>query len=128
MHHHYDDIRDLTEKEPLWWDECAVPRYCEFEPDAASNIYANNVVLFTIACQSCGRRFNVCLSESVIDTPSLQDAAREGWLGYGDPPNIRCCPAGPTMSSFSLYVSQFWTRKLSNWRRVPELEVGLEDG
>jgi hypothetical protein len=32
MNNCYDDTRAMTDKMPLWWDENAVPRYCEFHP------------------------------------------------------------------------------------------------
>jgi len=57
MHTAYNDILELTDREPVWWTEDGVPRFCEFHPDDASNIYATEVVLLEIACQECGRRF-----------------------------------------------------------------------
>lgn len=38
MHASYSDITDRL-GEPQWWDENAVPRYCEFEPARVANIY-----------------------------------------------------------------------------------------
>lgn len=74
-------------------------------------------------------------------------------LHYGDPPNAWCCAAGPTMNSVPLRVLEFWRRGgkeftrydpefrwaswaykcnvclpgYSDWRRVPELEIRIED-
>ena len=48
---------------------------------------------------------------------------------YGDPPNARCCPPGPTMSSVVLRCVEFWRRSLTSarqWERVPELEIEIE--
>lgn len=71
--------------------------------------------------------------------PSLSDLVRSGAVHYGDPPNVDCCAAGPTMNCLDLRVVEFWTRgpivsgqledaiKAMEWRRVPELEVELPD-
>ena len=40
MNTEYDDIRALIAEPPRWWDEFAVPRYCDFHPRRAANIYA----------------------------------------------------------------------------------------
>ena len=67
--------------------------------------------------------------------PTLADLARDGTIHYGDPPNIGCCPAGPTMNCWDLAVVEFWNhtplgewkRGLEQWQRVPELERDLPD-
>jgi hypothetical protein len=38
---------------PLWFDENAVPRYCEFHPHYLANIYADEAVLLHVGCQVC---------------------------------------------------------------------------
>jgi hypothetical protein len=48
--------RDITERiaeTPKCSDENGVPRYGEFEPRRAANIYAVEVVLLDIACSMC---------------------------------------------------------------------------
>lgn len=155
MHHHYNDIRDRIATEPKWWDEHAVPRYCDFFPDETANIYAQEVVLLLIACQDCGHEFHVCMSSSPMDTavsayPSLvlrlgrkptdeeYHEEIEAWtlaslvkcdkIHYGDPPNAcppSCC-AGATMNSVPLKVLQFWRRDKLEWKRVPELERKID--
>jgi len=131
MHHHYDDIRSRIAEAPRWFDEHAVPRYCEFSPKACANIYAEEVMLLLIACQSCGRRFEVCMSTGMRRTNpanAVWSIARSGTIHYGDPPNVRCCPAGPTMNSEPIAVLQFWQRgggTAFEWRRVAELERTL---
>jgi hypothetical protein len=131
MHHHYRDIVDKLGP-PQWWDECGVPRYCQFGPHETNNIYADEVALLEIACQDCGERFKVAMSSSLFDrilrgpllekdgdeilghevqmAPSLADAIREGAIHYGDPPNAGCCPAGPTMNCEDLRVLEFWAK------------------
>lgn len=151
MNHHYDDIRSRVGEPPVWFDEHAVPRYCQFTPDGCANIYAHEVALCDIACQSCGARFLVAFSWDDIEfvqgvprkhvplTPA--DAAR---LHYGDPPNVRCCPSGPTMNCDDLRVVEFWRKGgdefteerngmrvcspgYFDWQRIPENEVVMCD-
>lgn len=55
----YSDIVTRIEEDPTWFDENGAPRYGKFTPDQMSNIYADEVVLLEIACQSCRKRFLV---------------------------------------------------------------------
>lgn len=133
MHQSYDDIRDKL-GQPLWWDECGVPRYVEFHPTQCNNIYANEAALLDIACQECHRRFLAAEThgpQQIMDkTPSLTEQVKGGLIHYGDPPNANCCPAGPTMNCLDLHVVQFWSRRLMegrDWTRVPDLEIMLPD-
>lgn len=136
MHHDYADIRNLIPMAPLWFDEFAVPRYCEFHPGAVADIYAKEVVLAEIECQDCGQRFKVAFSRSMMDDvlhaarggvcTSLADRVRDQSLHYGDPPNINCCPAGPTMNSDMRRVLEFWTRRHLEWERDPALEITFD--
>jgi len=64
----YNDIRDLTDKEPIWYDEFRVPRYTEFHPHDMNNIYASEAALIEVACQECGRKFLVAESAYEMDT------------------------------------------------------------
>jgi len=135
MHCSYLDIREEIDKDPLWWDEVGVPRYCDFSPQERHSTYSGQeVVLFEIACQGCGHRFQVCMSYGPYDTmfspfsiPSLSQQVRNGTLHYGDPPNIGCCPAGPTMNCFDIRVLEFWGRDsaIADFERRPELEIEL---
>jgi hypothetical protein len=113
MHQYYEDIISKLGN-PIWWDEHAVPRYCEFSPEEVADIYAREVVYFLIECQNCGRMFRVAISNSGYDKKyekySLIPHILEKSIGYGDPPNIRCCGAGPTMTSDNLCVLEFWHR------------------
>lgn len=154
MLHHYNDIRSRISEPPKWWDEEGVPRYVDFAPDEVANIYAQEVALVDIACQSCGTRFKVAFSWANIEwhngAPELHKRLTPEHivnLHYGDPPNVGCCPAGATMNCDDLRVLEFWRKggeeftkpdpknpKLRiclpgyfDWRRVPELEVLLPD-
>lgn len=128
MHRYYEDILSLTDKPPLWWDENAVPRYCPFEPTKIAGFYAHQAALVLIACQSCGTEFKV-----VISMDSIEALQTGSWLAesvpniwYGDPPNTRCCPSGPTMRSDTKKILEFWQHVDSSWVRVHELELECE--
>ena len=124
----YSDILSRTPEKPEWWDDNGVPRYGAFHPDLAPNPYANEVVLYLIGCQACGTLFKVSrtwdkFSADQKEPPSLMIPD----LYYGDPPNSGCCNVGPTMSSESLKVLEFWAREGGSWVRKRELEIDLED-
>lgn len=158
MHHDYQDLLALTDQPPVFWQQGGVPRFTVFSPEAAPDIYADEAALVQIRCQACGHPFDVCFTSSALDrltrsfrsTRSASKAAKigekfriseqikAGALQYGDPPNIGCCPAGPTMSSEAVRVIEFHRRNhpqyvkdgrisdyeaYSLWERVPDLEV-----
>lgn len=131
MHHHYSDIRDKL-GEPQWWDEYAVPRYCDFGPRQAAYIYARQIVLLLIECQNCGTEFKVCMTSGDLDKKSLEELVQADEIHYGDPPHTQCCPAGPTMNSVPRRVLEFWDSYddeggyIWDARRRPDLERGIE--
>jgi hypothetical protein len=113
----YNDIMDLISEEPKWFDENAVPRYCDFSPDKTANIYADEIVFMRISCQGCGREFKVCISSNKRSRyfegtlfPSLKEKIKNKEIHYGDPPNVYCCAAGNTMSSVPIEVLEYWER------------------
>lgn len=133
MNHHY---RDITDKlgDPKWWDEHAVPRYCDFSPDATANIYAKEVALVLIECQNCRTEFRVCFStdgmawlRGEVKLHSLAGDVERGLIHYGDPPNAGCCPAGPTMNSVPRRILEFWAKgDRFEWKRLRKLEHPLD--
>lgn len=141
MNHDYRDIRDRIPDPPKWWDEHAVPRYCDFGPDEVANIYAGEVCLLQIACQECGTLYEVAMSSSNMDIVmggmQLSDAVRLSETSdlravhYGDPP--RGCPgrcsAGATMNSVPIKVLEFWRKQTPRegfgWERVSDLEIDV---
>lgn len=156
MHHHYRDIMERIAEEPKWFDEEAVPRYCDFSPTEVANIYCDEVALVLISCQACDTPFKVAFSSDknmwvihrmdraeYIDLKTKEE--QEAWfkalpafplsaniesLHYGDPPNIGCCPAGPTMNCMDIKVLEYWRcdyNKGWEWIRMPEFEVMLPD-
>ncbi|MBV9863308.1 MAG: hypothetical protein JO267_14305 [Alphaproteobacteria bacterium] len=121
MNQNYHDILSRISEEPRWFDEHAVPRFCEFHPGEVADIYAEEVVLAEITCQECGQQFLVALSYGVgrwldeRDSPTydhrrLAALIKTKALHYGDPPNISCCAAGATMNSEPHRVIEYWCR------------------
>lgn len=128
----YDDILEemrFMGKEPIWFDENAVPRYCDFHPDQRADIYASEVCLLDIECQACEMRFLVCMSwYRLSGTPSIAELIETRTLEYGDPPNVDCCAAGPSMTSNAKRVWSFWRKNKDTnyeWKRFVEFEVDL---
>ena len=140
MHNHYSDILDKVDGQlPEWFDENGVPRFCDFTPKRLANIYADSCCLLTIGCQGCGRAFHVAMSDSAsqqamqqhwLNRPwrRLAELVRNGNIHYGDPPNMGCCPAGPTMNSIPRRVLEFWLRDKFDWERCAELEIDIHCG
>lgn len=116
MHESYSDITDRIAEPPRWYDEHAVPRYCDFEPGRVANIYATEAALIEVACQSCRRVFRVAVSsrETRHRRPDLTISAaiESRTLAYGDPPNVGCCVAGPTMNSIPLRCLGYWRKQV----------------
>lgn len=130
MKNEYSDITSRILEPPTWWDCNGVPRYGDFHPGKSPSIYAKEIVLLRIMCQGCGCGFDVEVNWSEIDfyhhRPALSGRLRG--IYYGDPPNVGCCPAGPTMSSISVRTLQFWRREGGRWERWPEGEdVDIEN-
>jgi hypothetical protein len=129
MKRFYKDIIKRIAEGPMWFDEHGVPRYGEFRPETIANIYAQACALVLIRCQSCGTSFPVAMSwdrTEVLRTPTNVEQVRT--IHYGDPPNIECCPSGPTMNCLDLRVLQWWRKDPGHaWLRVPEFEIMLPD-
>jgi hypothetical protein len=126
----YEDITSRIATDPLWFDEYGVPRYCDFSPLEIVNAYANTCALALISCQRCKKEFSVAFSEkAILQESELEKGILSRTLGYGDPPNIGCCGSGPTMSSVSERVLEFWERRrdgdrpLLDWVRREDLEL-----
>jgi hypothetical protein len=123
MNTEYDDIRSRIAEPPKWWDEFAVPRYCDFHPRRAANIYAREAALLLIECQACGTKFRVCMSAG----RGVAEVIGAGSIHYGDPPNIRCCEAGPTMNCVDVRILEYWRRPDFDWIRDAALEIELRN-
>jgi hypothetical protein len=105
----YHDILSRITEEPVWFDEYAVPRYCEFAPDKLANIYAGETALAEVTCQVCLRLFRVAFSEVNWQPGTIADAIRSRTLHFGDPPNVRCCN-NADMNSEPRRVIEYWRR------------------
>jgi len=139
MRQHYDDLRELTNKPPVWFDNNGVPRYRKFVPYDVPNIYADEAALYHIECQQCRTIFFVsaddCRHGDIIRGSAdphewpLANAIETGKLHYGDPPNIWCCMSGPTMNCMDIVVREYWRRDPDDyvWQRMPEYERLLAD-
>lgn len=136
MKHPYLDIQSRIAEPPTWWDQNGVPRYGTFTPGAVAG-HALEIILLRIACQSCERPFDVCMTWSARDRhhciPSLADRIPLGHVEYLDPPNVECCPVGPTSCSVAHRVLEFWRQAPfvpggPQWERVPELEIDVVPG
>src|SRR6266853_4787652 len=111
MHQHYEDILQRIDASPVWFDEFGVPRYEEFSPKHLGNIYAAEAALAELSCQQCGRLFRVALTNVFARKGfALSDEIRLRRVHYGDPPNVRCCEAGPSMNSVMREVLEYWSR------------------
>lgn len=126
MHADYSDIRSRIAEAPLWFDEVGAPRYAPFTPWLIANIHAREAVLAHTRCQSCGVEFKVALSWADEPNTTLAAQIPANQVHPGDPPNIGCCPRGPSMSSESLAVLEYWAREVpGDWQRNPSLERPL---
>jgi hypothetical protein len=127
----YDDILSRIAEEPIWFDENAVPRYCEFHPSKIAS--GDEVALVEVTCQSCGRLFRVAFAASAPAMHSQGEwpigpigrAIREKSLHYGDPPNVWCCPAGPTENSEPRKVVEYWRQGDPKYVQRDAMGLGL---
>ena len=147
MNNSYKDIIERISDPPLWWDERAVPRWCEFHPSEIADIYASEAVLLLIECQYCEREFSVCMStgmEQAIQQSlkhmghsiymyvwgshrTLAQRITEKTIHYGDPPNAACCASGPSANSEPQRVLQYWKRDGIFWTRDDTLEIDVSE-
>jgi hypothetical protein len=102
-------------EQPLWWDENGVPRYKPHHPKLCPDIYATEIALLRISCQSCDTEFEVQMSWSehadlmslvnamrmiksatgvslhvgprtISTATALSERVKDGSIHYGDPP------------------------------------------
>jgi len=129
----YEDIRALTDAEPVWYGDNGVPRYAPFEPRLLG-VYDKIAVLAEIECQSCaalllvGRgsplyTFRSAFGKWEVVQHSLEKLAR-GFV-FGDPPRHGCPGAGETMSCVERRIVEAWERVGFEWVRRPEHEIAL---
>ncbi|ARQ08391.1 hypothetical protein NXC12_CH00295 [Rhizobium etli] len=126
MYQYYKDILDRIAEQPTWFDDYGVPRFGDFSPEDLGNIYASEAALAEVSCQGCGRMFKGALTEVFASKSlGLNDEIRLSRVDYGDPPNVYCCGAGPTMSSVMHRILEYWSRDYEasmNWQRDTTFE------
>jgi hypothetical protein len=116
MNINYHEILEAM-GEPKWWTTEGFPRYVDFNPREV-DVYAETVALVRCKCQACGREFlvafhdNGCMGKLAV----LDGDPHGGWSTLHDPPNVSCCPAGPTMSSDWVVVLECWPWELQNFK------------
>jgi hypothetical protein len=105
----------------MWFDEGGVPRYVPFHPNRCALLGAEEALLAEVRCQGCGQPFLVALTWrdaghypqfQGLTLPPADRLTKIGGnsLHYGDPPDIGCCDAGPTMGSDFHRIVQAWIR------------------
>ena len=126
MRHQYRDIRIRIPEEIQWHDYHGVPRYTPFSPNDCPEPYAVEVLLMEIACQHCGKHFNVQLHNGPLgDAARLASEVKSGRIAYGEPPPHHC--AGDVVTSRPLRILEFYMRQSGQeWKRDTGLEVSLQ--
>jgi hypothetical protein len=76
MHAHYDDIISRIGIPPVWFDDHAVPRYCEFAPEKSASIHIGEIALAEITCQECGHVFHIAFSKLNVPSGTIAEAIR----------------------------------------------------
>lgn len=104
---------------PVWFTQDGYPRYCEYHPSECG-IYHKFSALILVKCQSCGRDFKIgTISDyykiyllkragQISDDMSELKKVRYALEYCGDPPNIECCSAGPTMTVEHVSFLEIW--------------------
>lgn len=148
MHRSYHDILSLIPQNPTFWQEGGIPRFMPFTPRDATGVYTTEAVLAKIRCQNCHESFVVLFEQKNGDldrlgreAPSIAERITSKSLHYGDPPNVTCCAAGPSMNSELCEILEYWSRnhqefvkegKITDmvayfeWRRNPDFELTFD--
>lgn len=132
MYPTYRDLREALET-PKWWDCQGVPRYCDFSPDVAGEIYCEWVSLMTVVCQDCEAEFQcsnaISLTDAWLRDKDLKNVAEDmvpRVAHWGDAPwhDVDNTPkadgpqcAGTTMST-DFKDLRVWHRKGFDWVEV----------
>jgi hypothetical protein len=136
VNHSFDDIRSRITEPPTWWDSNGTPRWGVFEPKQCPSIYAKEVVLVEVQCQSCAQSFHVEMHTDLTDlycaNTTLADRIRNKIVHYGDPP-FHCDPSDPSygctgnsMNVYDVRVLEYWGRQGREWVRNRDLEIEIE--
>lgn len=122
----YDDILSLTDRKPSFFQKDGVPRWADFRPGESTGTSTCDCAIVEIACQLCDARFHVLMESTSIDRMTIAEAIRGNTLRYLDPPNVGCCRSGPSMTSTTIRVIEYWERQHAfQWRRDASLEMAF---
>lgn len=114
----YDDIISKL-GEPLWFSKDGYPRYCKYIPSECG-VYHKFSALCLVKCQACGKEFKIGTATNLIDIwyretqghidKNMTELEKIRYvLEYsGDPPNVDCCAAGPTMTVEFVSFLEMW--------------------
>lgn len=126
MNRSYEDLMALTSVKPSFFQKDGVPRWGAFQPGTSTDVYAVEAVIMEISCQSCDGRFHVLMERRSHGEPTtLAQRIADGSIHYGDPPNVGCCPGGPSMNSEPVRILEYWSRERMDWTRNSSLEVPM---
>ena len=126
MNRRYDDLLSMSDRKPSFFQAGGVPRWSDFRAGESTDKYAHDCAIVEIACQLCDMRFHVLMESTSRDRKTIAEAIRGNALYYRDPPNVGCCDAGPSMTSLTIAVVEYWRREETFlWRRDPSLEVAF---
>lgn len=131
----YKDIRTRLGA-PKWIDGHGVPRYDDFTPHDAAEIYGDFVLVMEVKCQACGKIFK-CVNSVAwytmwIKSPGLEPTTENVMnrlFGWGDAPwhthdgdeddfDGQC--AGTTMGT-DYVARELWSKrnKAHEWEQLP---------
>ena len=127
MHIDYQDIRNLTTKEPDWYDHNGTPRYNDYDPTMLG-VYHHYALFAKILCQSCGKPFTIgegfhnhyynhkTKEFATYTTDDFHNTITN--YHYGDPPAHGCC--GDTMNCIDNHIIAAYHRAPYDWKRLPQ--------
>lgn len=122
----YDDLLSLTGRKPSFFQAEGVPRWADFQPGDSTSPYAVDCAIVEIACQLCDMRFHVLMESTSRDRTTVEEQIRTSTLAYRDPPNVGCCPGGPSTTSETVRVIEYWRRQRTfTWERDGTLETAF---
>lgn len=115
----YDDIVNVIDQLPWWWDEHGVPRFAEFTPTMCADPEARQAILAQVACPYCRATCVIACSMPKLDLDIVIDLNARGIGGlYGLLPQFDHCRR-PAQGEL-IIVEQLWRRDESVviWRQV----------
>lgn len=135
----FEDITSRVQESPSWHDMNGTPRYGKFIPKNCPDIYAEEIALIEIGCQSCQKMFQVEMHWSHMNSgigglPIPRLSENPAFVHYGDPPNHGC--VGDTMNCLDYKILEFYKplpieqitgENWGDFLRCPDLEISLLD-